>query len=184
MLEREPMKKAFKHPNRNLWYWFRWLPTEIPELDTHFEAVQRGTKYSAIGGGRILENFELPKYEQVRDHYIPDLAMKALNDPGLKGVTPHTRVQKFLLAHDPHTYASEIPLESKELQLSGIVDIIRIVDEPTPVVEILDFKPDGTEKGVEGQLLRYKILLQAVTGLENIRTGWFSEYSFWREKID
>lgn len=53
--------------------------------------------------------------------------------------TSHGSVLSFLLNFDPQSVASEVPVYSEELKLTGHIDLLRLRSDAT--VEVLDFKP-------------------------------------------
>lgn len=75
----------------------------------------------------------------------------------------HRKVQDFFMARDNRTIAVEIPLWSKELNMSGFADILRHfpANGDTPeMFQLLDFKPGAkSEKKAATQLYWLKKLL-------------------------
>lgn len=53
--------------------------------------------------------------------------------------TSHGSVLSFLLNFDPRMIASEVPVYSQELKMTGHIDLVRI--SPDDMIEVLDFKP-------------------------------------------
>jgi hypothetical protein len=53
--------------------------------------------------------------------------------------TSHGSVLSFLLNFDPYAVASEIPVYSEELKMTGHIDLLRMTPEGT--IQVLDFKP-------------------------------------------
>lgn len=53
--------------------------------------------------------------------------------------TSHGSVLSFLLNFDPNSIASEIPVYSEELKLTGHIDLLRLRSDAT--IQVLDFKP-------------------------------------------
>ncbi|WXG43504.1 MAG: PD-(D/E)XK nuclease family protein [Promethearchaeati archaeon SRVP18_Atabeyarchaeia-1] len=53
--------------------------------------------------------------------------------------TSHSSVLSFLLNYDPFAVASEIPVYSEELKMTGHIDLLRMTSEGA--IQVLDFKP-------------------------------------------
>lgn len=53
--------------------------------------------------------------------------------------TSHGSVLSFLLNFDPYMVASEVPVYSEELKVTGHIDLVRLTPDRT--VQVLDFKP-------------------------------------------
>jgi len=53
--------------------------------------------------------------------------------------TSHSSVLSFLLNFDPYMVASEVPVYSEELKVTGHIDLVRLAPDST--MEVLDFKP-------------------------------------------
>jgi hypothetical protein len=51
----------------------------------------------------------------------------------------HGSILSFLLNFDPYMIASEVPVYSEELKVTGHIDLLRLA--PSNVIEVLDFKP-------------------------------------------
>ena len=183
MMGDEIFKRSFRDTKRDIYFWFRYRRSGIDWLDRYFRQIINIRKLPYYSGGD-KEQFSEPKFEQIRGHYLVRMVHNALRDNYEKGKTPHTRVQKYLLEHDPHTYASELPVFSAKLKMSGFIDLIRVLDFPNEIVEIVDFKPGGSERGVEVQLQRYRYLLAERLQVEpeKLKIAWLSEEGYYKEK--
>lgn len=170
--------KPIKHPHRNLWYHFRFKKSGVPDIDSYMNKcfVQPPEIYKS---GGYMELFEEDWIYDERKSKLPKLTAEALAIK--EKVTPHTKVQKYLLEHDPYSIATEVPVSSPEYMVSGFIDLVRVVPcEKGKVIEILDFKPPGTERNVESQLSRYKQLFQMRTGTQlPINLGYFNQNGLW-----
>jgi hypothetical protein len=74
--------------------------------------------------------------------------------------TSHGSVLSYLLNFDPNSVASEVPVYSEELKLTGHIDLLRL--RPSSTVEVLDFKPglrDASLLLAVPQVAAYGILL-------------------------
>jgi hypothetical protein len=74
--------------------------------------------------------------------------------------TSHGSVLSFLLNFDPHSIASEVPVYSEELKLTGHIDLLRL--KPGASVQVLDFKPglrDASLLTAAPQVAAYALLL-------------------------
>jgi hypothetical protein len=74
--------------------------------------------------------------------------------------TSHGSVLSFLLNFDPNSIATEIPVYSEELRLTGHIDLLRLKSGAT--VEVLDFKPglrDASLLIAAPQVAAYAMLL-------------------------
>ncbi len=174
--------KPIKHPYRNLWYHFRFKPSGIPELDAHFNKVfNKGIQIYKGGHLELFDqDLELVKIDVPNLTEGVRMALKSKEK-----VSAHTKVQKYLLSHDIFSVATEVPVSSAAYEVSGFIDLIRCnYTLPNDIIQILDYKPPGTEKGVEGQLERYRQLLQMNTGtLRKIIVGYFNEKGVWMEQV-
>jgi len=121
-----------------------------------------------------FEEFESPsqcstpiaKIEKVESDLIA-LALAA--DYRGKGRQQHEVVQNYLMEHDPHMIAMEVPLYmfAKETPNKkhwvGHLDILRVFPDK---YQIVDFKPKANkEKKAGSQLLRYMLMFQKRTGI-------------------
>lgn len=176
--------KPIRHPYRNkkhggLWYHFRYDDTTpIPELLTYFNEVY--DKKITIYDKGHLELFDRNlDLVEVEGSILPESVKMALKSKDK--VSAHTKVQKYLLTHDIFSVATEIPVTSAAYEVSGFIDLIRCSPD---IIQILDYKPPGTERGVEGQLERYRQLLQMNTGTNlPIIVGYFNERGLWCEEL-
>lgn len=180
---RKIYKRPFSHVKRGIWYWFRWKPSGVEKVDNYFKHLMEIKNLQIFRGGVMDEQFDKLKFKQVRGHYLPKLTKTALNHPELGGVSAHTKVQKYLLAHDSYTVGTEVPVNSRKYMLSGFIDIVRVVDEDEPILEVLDYKPGAhIEYDCSGQLSRYRTLLSSKMRIKNIRVGFFDENGIYMEK--
>lgn len=169
-------KRAILHPQRGIWYWYRWKMSSNKRLNDYMAQWQDKTfEYATWGKLEFFEKLNLKKVPSV----LPEMVKMALADPKLQGVSNHTKVQKFLLEHDPFTVAAELPLSSPKRGVTGFIDIVRVLDDR---IEILDYKPPGTNKGVEKQLQRYRVLLNDEIKHPHILVGWFNQNVMWLEE--
>jgi len=77
--------------------------------------------------------------------------------------TSHGSVLSFLLNFDPNSIASEVPVYSEELKLTGHIDLLRLRSGGT--VEVLDFKPGLRDVSLllaVPQVAAYGVLLQRI----------------------
>lgn len=121
------------------------------------------------------------------DHPIIQLAAAGLANPRYK--TAHSNVQTFMLQHDAHSVAVEVPIwwHAKEMgahaqhfdeegPLSGHIDVLRLEDDGN--VWVWDYKPNAhREKFAHTQTYFYAQMLAARSSipLEKMRCGWFDE---------
>jgi hypothetical protein len=121
------------------------------------------------------------------EHPVIQLAAAGLANPEFR--TAHSNVQIFMLKHDTHSVAVEVPIwmESAELgehaqhfaeegPLSGHIDVLRI--EPDNKVWVWDYKPNAhREKWAATQVYYYAQMLSKRTALplEHFRCGWFDD---------
>lgn len=174
-------KKAFQMHGRKVWYWFRWRPSADNNLNDYFRSLMKKRAMLEMPKGGDTEWFEKVRFTKVRGAYLPQMTRRALGRKDFKGLTPHTKVQKHLLEMDPHSTASEIPVMSSRLQLSGFIDLIRVKNNQ---IEILDYKPPGSETHVDMQLRRYQHLLADCLNIDpkDILIGYFNDEGYYVEK--
>lgn len=131
-----------------------------------------------------LNNLNL---KEIRGHEVSMLARLGLMDS--KEITPHSKVQSFMLEKDNKTVAVEVPiwLESDELeiynelfqsdeQLTGHIDLLRIEDGK---IWVWDYKPNAAREKYAGtQIYFYALMLSKRTGipLNKFRCGYFDSH--------
>lgn len=132
------------------------------------------------------------------DHPVIRLAEAGLANPEFK--TAHSNVQVFMLKHDTHSVAVEVPIwmEQGEMgshaekfdeegALSGHIDVLRIEEDNK--VWVWDYKPNAhREKWAATQIYYYAQMLSKRTALplQNFRCGWFDDkkaYTFDPSKV-
>lgn len=132
------------------------------------------------------------------DHPVIRLAEAGLANPEFR--TAHSNVQVFMLKHDTHSVAVEVPIWmeqgemgshadkfDKEGALSGHIDVLRIEEDNK--VWVWDYKPNAhREKWAATQVYYYAKMLSKRTALplQNFRCGWFDDkkaYTFDPSKV-
>lgn len=169
---------------KDRYFWYRWRKSYINWVDDYFEEVQHISHLPQYTGNDF-ENFERIKFKQIRGHNVVKLAKKALSDSNEKDKTPHTRIEKYFLMNDPKTVAVELPLWSKNLNMFGFVDILRVKNHVTQQIQILDFKTSVNEKKVGTQLQKYRLMLSERMAVppSKIDIGYFTKNAYFEEKI-
>ena len=134
-----------------------------------------------------LKNIDV---HSIEGHPISIMAREALKNSDTRSA--HTNVEVFLLKHDHHTLAVEVPLwlENNEimgfkelfksdLPLTGHIDILRIEDGN---IWVWDYKPNASQEVYAiTQTFFYAYMLSKRTKIpiENFRCGYFdSNYAF------
>lgn len=118
---------------------------------------------------------------------LAETVLQAVTDNKLR----HDAVQKFMLANDSVTVATEVPVfldqddlhhMRRELEfdipltfdnvMTGYIDILQVRNG---AVHILDYKPDAAKQKPVDQLTVYALALSRLTGLRlyNIKCAWF-----------
>jgi len=124
-------------------------------------------KKSVSGGRKLILEIENRKSE------LCDLASEA--DFERSERYQHRIVEEYMLRHDPHTIATEIPVYDDEWV--GHIDQIRIIKDR---LQVCDFKPNAhKETKAASQVFRYRALLSARTGIpvEKIDACYFDDKS-------
>jgi hypothetical protein len=146
----------------------------------------RGTVFRASRACRSRLGLEIP-LTCASGHGISTLASRSC---GFRGVrSRHENLQKFFLAHDPHTVACEVPvwMEAWEFEdygrvlgtaapLTGHIDVLRHEDDGR--LGVWDYKPQAaTERNAHLQVFLYALMLSLRTGLPlpAFACGYFDE---------
>lgn len=126
--------------------------------------------------------------QSVPEHPRSRQAAVALRHPATLGCTPHDRVQRYMLQHDPTTISVEVPvwvtaqergvlplpLADSEF-LTGHIDLLAIENGR---IVVWDFKPRAAaEKFAVVQVALYAYMLSVRTGLplDWFRCGYFDD---------
>lgn len=124
---------------------------------------------------------------------LAGLVLQAVSDNALR----HETVQKFMLANDSATVATEVPVyldredvrymkeELKfeipfdvERYLTGHIDLIQVRNGS---IHILDYKPNAKKENAVTQLMVYALALSRLTGLRlyEFRCAWFDDRTYY-----
>lgn len=166
---------------------------EYPQLAAFlYEMLERGTcPDECFTSGPRSSALRFPIAAQVMEvvHPITELARAGLNWG--QYTTAHSNVQVFMLAHDTHSLAIEVPLwwlpEEMGVHanvipgadtgpLSGHIDVLRV--ESDGKIWVWDYKPGARkEKYAATQTYYYALMLAQRTGipLSAFRCGWFDD---------
>lgn len=130
--------------------------------------------------------FTTPVPRQAYPSRLASIGIKS----AVKNSGRHIALQRFFLAMDRSTVATEVPvyLTTEETQnifpekggLLGHIDFLQVFNDK---VTVLDYKPGAiAEKRVHEQLLLYAIALSTRTGihLKNIMCAWFDEKDYFQ----
>ena len=154
-----------------------------------FRESQRSSEIKApfdLDGVRIAEK----RNYAVR---LAEFVLQAVSDNALR----HETLQKFMLANDSVTVATEVPVyldredvrymkeELKfnipldvERYLTGHIDMIQVRNGG---IHILDYKPDAKKENAVAQLMVYALALSRLTGLRlyEFRCAWFDDKTYY-----
>lgn len=124
---------------------------------------------------------------------LAGLVLQAVTDNALR----HETIQKFMLANDSVTVATEVPvyLDDEDLRhlkedlkfeipltvdryLTGHIDLIQVRNG---AVHILDYKPNAKKENAVTQLMIYALALSRLTGLRlyEFRCAWFDDRTYY-----
>ena len=121
----------------------------------------------SVSQGALLQCQSLPLKSD-----LTTLAKNANYDD--QGKFQHRIVQRYMMEHDPKSYASEVPVWDEEFH--GHIDLIRV--HGPDLIEVADFKPKAkNEKKAATQVIRYAHLLSKRTGipLNNMIATYFDK---------
>lgn len=163
------------------------VTTDCPhQMFTNSKRASEFKKIFNLEGVRISEK----KNYAVR---LAQLVLQAVTDNKLR----HDTLQKFMLANDSVTVATEIPVYldkqdmehlQKELKfqipfeidnyLTGHIDILQIRNGS---IHILDYKPNAKKENAVAQLTLYALMLSRLTGLRvyNFKCAWFDHKTYY-----
>ncbi|MBI1972663.1 PD-(D/E)XK nuclease family protein [Candidatus Woesearchaeota archaeon] len=147
----------------------------------------RPDEYFNIGPRGSMLKFRLPCDPlEVSGHEVSTLARLGLEFNKELFPDNHSKVQVYMLEHDNHTVAMEVPLwmEKHELEsyknvmdstkpLTGHIDVLRVEGDK---IWIWDYKPNAAkEKFAATQVYFYALMLSRRTNLslDHIRCGYF-----------
>jgi len=148
---------------------------------------ERPDEYFHKGPRSSMLKFKLPCDPlQVQGHEVSTLARLGLELNKDRFKDAHSQVQMYMLEHDQHTIAMEVPLwlEKEELEsykrimestqpLTGHIDVLRVEGDK---VWIWDYKPNAhKEKFAATQVYFYALMLSRRTqlALDHFRCGYF-----------
>lgn len=99
-----------------------------------------------------------------------------------QGNKQHDIMQDYLIWNDHQTIAIEVPVYNYEANISGHIDIVRIVNGR---VQIVDFKPKAKKEKpdkVGAQLSLYRMLLSHNTGIDekNIDCFYYDDFNMYK----
>jgi len=164
---------------------------EAIQAECPHQFFQEGVRASDMKVNFNIQNVRLMQKANFANR-IADLALQAVNDNKLR----HLTLQKFMLANDSVTVATEVPVYmdrydvehmQEELKfhipikldrvMTGHIDILQLRNG---CVHILDYKPkaDAGKKSVTvNQLTLYALMLSRLTGLRlyDFKCAWFDE---------
>ena len=148
----------------------------------YFQNGSRGSKLKFI-----LPNLNIDHTEK---HPICYLTGQALEINGERFKDNHMKVQRFMLEHDQHTVAMEVPVWlmpeefgsfsgrfDSEYPLTGHIDLVRVEDGK---IWVWDYKPGAIrEKYAATQTYFYALMLSKRTGIpiDHFMCGWFDSYN-------
>lgn len=149
----------------------------------------RPDEYFNTGPRGSMLRFRLPCDPlEVNGHEVSTLARLGLEFNKERFSDNHSKVQVYMLEHDHHTIAMEVPLwlEKEELEsykkimdstkpLTGHIDVLRIEDDK---IWIWDYKPNALqEKYAATQVYFYALMLSRRTNLslDHFRCGYFDD---------
>lgn len=154
-----------------------------------FKESQRSSELKAsfnLDGVRITEkrNYAV---------LLAGLVLQAVSDNTLR----HETVQKFMLANDSATVATEVPvyLDNEDVRhmkeelkfdipftvehyMTGHIDLIQVRNG---AIHILDYKPNAKKENAVSQLIVYALALSRLTGLRlyDFRCAWFDDNAYY-----